>query len=156
MRSLKRITAVAAVTTLALIGIATPASASTVYGCPDGYICVYDGTNYGTWHWGRQSIENVRTWPSSAGTGCAPVDGWVDMGGSGDFNNTVSSIVVNPSGTTGTRVNFWMNANCTGTPIPYSYFSGGLDLDPDLSNGGFGVGSNWSNAVTSISVGTGW
>lgn len=139
---------------LAVLGLtlaATPAQASTVYGCRDNYICLYDGTAYGTWHWGQQSLANLQA------DGCMSVDEWVDMGGSGDFNNTVSSIVVNASGWSSStkfyKIHFWMNAGCTGTPVPYLYLNGGLDLDPDLSNGGFEVGTNWSNALTSISWG---
>lgn len=147
-----KITAALAVAVFAVVGFgAAPAQASTVYGCPDNYVCVYDGTNYGTWHWGRQSLANLEA------DGCLSVDMWVDMGGSGDFNNTVSSIIVNATGYSGSstfkKIHFYMNAGCTGTPVPYVYLNDGLTLDADLSNGAFGVGTNWSNALTSIGWG---
>jgi hypothetical protein len=122
--------------------IATPAQAGTFASCAEKYLCFYDGTNYGTYSWTPYYL------PTVGGNGCYNL--------TASFNNAVSSIVLNPGSTYATNgwaAKFYMNSGCTGTPVPWGPLAGGLQSDPDLSDGGFGVyGTNWSNAVTSFTV----
>jgi hypothetical protein len=109
------------------------AQASTVYGCSQGYLCLFDGTGYGTWHESDFSISYLFGKPCT------------DLAGADD--NTTSSLVVNSSPGQGSHaLVFYMNHNCTGTPTPYLVTSGATAL-PNLTSTQWG---NISNAISSI------
>lgn len=155
-----KITAALAMAVLAVVSFgAAPVSASTVYNCPDDQVCLFDGTNYGTYSWWHNSFTAIN---GSDEPGASPA-GCVNLSDDGTFawgymNNAASSIIVNASSDYAQntwKVKFWMNGNCTGTPVPYVRVASGLSLDPNLTDGGFGSSINWSNAVTSISVSVG-
>lgn len=136
-----------------------PAQASEVYNCPEGDVCLFDGTNYGTYSTWTNTLTAIN-WSSSGGaSGCVNL---VNIPGEiawGYMNNAASSLIVNPyPQQTSFVVGFHMNLNCTGTPTLRVHTGLGLYLDPDLRNGApaagpyGGVSSNISNAITSISV----
>lgn len=123
-----------------------PLSGGTVFNCQNNWVCIFDGTNYGTFHWAHSDIDLLM------GT-CQNVAFMTTLGTGGSMNNGTSSVIVNPdskfSGSSA-NVTFWPNDGCAGTPRPYHVFGDGLGLDPDLTNGGFHIASNWSNTLTSI------
>lgn len=134
--------------------LASPANASTIFNCADNQVCMFDGTNYGTYHWGRINFSSLL----ADSDHCINLVDVTPLGTDiGDLNNTVSSVIVNPDSSyqnTAYVVSFWPNGNCVGTPVPWHQFTDGGGFDPDLTNGGYHVSANWSNSLSSVSIHT--
>jgi len=126
----------------------SPAQANTIHGCADsasysgyGMVCVFDGTDYGTYWWTQFDM----IWIAEQSNGCYTLPS--------SQINRISSIVVNPTtyGETAMdsfTVKLWPNDGCVGTPVPW-YWADVEYSDPDLRTTSWG---NVSNVANSISV----
>ena len=116
-----------------------PASATPRFNCYDSYICFYDGTLFGTWSWTQYNIT------IQINNGCENIPS--------PWNNAISSFIYNPTdyqhtSLDGYYLRFYMNANCTGTPVPI-YAGDTENEDGDLTTTNWG---NVSNAITSFEI----
>jgi len=118
-----------------------PVQAAPIANCDDGRLCLYDGTNYGTYNWTQYDISWIATWPN----GCLNLPS--------GYNNNISSFILNPTenqkNTTMSSyyVRMHMNANCAGYPTPIGEMTEWTE--PNLTVTDWG---NVSNAITSISI----
>jgi hypothetical protein len=144
---LRALLASVVVVVLGLFGVLTPGSpaqANTIHNCNDawdhiylqGVVCMFDGTNYGTYQW---HVYNIR-WLEDY---CENLPG--------NMKNVISSMAINPT-TTGTStlygyyIRFWPNDNCVGTPSPL-YPAWQEYGDPDLRTTDWGNVSNVWNSL---------
>lgn len=145
---MRKTLATLATAALLSLGVASPAKANQIANCDDsvgwtgkGVICLYDGTNFGTYHWTTFDLGYIQNQAND----CLQL--------SSDFINVISSFVINPtpaaSGTLASYyVDFWPNNNCTGTPVPH-YSAWQEHSNSDMRTSAWG---NISNVLNSVSV----
>jgi hypothetical protein len=114
-----------------------PAQAATVHNCPQGYICLYDPTNYGYLGAGQMNILPQQIYLAT--NDCYNF--------TSNFINVTSSLVINyASPNVHDLAYFYPNNNCVGHPaIGYALY--GLTQDPDLRLSPAGNVSNIWNSV---------
>ncbi len=123
-----------AVLVLALGVGAAPASASTVFGCADVRVCLYNWINYNN---GGGALAFSRSTMINAPNRCISLNGRIYNGANISAYDTASSIVVNDMGYTGDYLRFYEWVGCNGNSFSVSLSNGQLDLFPNLSTLGF-------------------
>jgi len=134
---------------------ATPSYASSVHGCPDGYVCLYQWLDYGApsgdanpgW---KSTLTNLYYAPNSCINLTAPMAYWPN--GTAVTDNS-ASFVVNDSGWgSGWHVDVfdWVNCNYSGGLASSNDFHLGDTLWPDLREIGIASGLYAYHRITSL------